>query len=961
MSDIEYNPVVWVSLASVSGLSLISLGQPGLRTDLDEQVYTGGLTAVQAMLGGEVGGDTDRFVGGSHSNRTGRFLVRNDKGGELVGQVLLISAQNLPVANELFDHYEVLVTNFADRTLNSELYTRIEREFRTLGVNDVLDIFFESIKDARKKKSINLNGSLFSEALTKSTVKSVNDFEYSSTLVKIAEFKGKYNELSRTVKEERDQLLQEFTVDILELLTSDHPHALVMYPKLSSLKKDLYKLVRSEVSNLEVTPALKEIIQDFEENDLVRVLADFALHEVNKANLRKRLELEIFKKFQKEFPLLFLVDPEISGFKEAIENLTVKINENYDLAGTLTRLTHNLMKGREAEEALISPFIRHFCEQFSTGLTLSAWKYMQIIFALMTGDSNIDVADLLPNIKDEIPESHFKILERMMTKYKITKIDPVSFNVKTATDILPFYRALLSSLGFGINTLISDIALSENNPNNLLRHTVRNFKDFSVIIFNTYAIFEVYLFLESVRSKFKSSLTFPHLSDFETNFDLSTMDPEILLKALISANITNQGKEHDLVKMKVTEFDTAFKDRIKDIERFLNKSPRTISTGYKFDSTEVSKLNFSNNISPSVKEDVEALISEYEKIKSQITSDLDNMQLMAKAFTEGEKDEKKLNSTLKDTKFLSKSEQNIEKAISKLLDNIDKKYSSFPADVEKQLKGYEKEITKRYYRSCQFLNIDRKAFQKQNKDSLPKSSGIRNDIQSSINQIMKKNSLFTFDDLGYNYFYARNRFLPLNLETEVTNAIIHKKSLPFLREALDSMKEDENLTLYKAYAEIMENYAKSLLSELLGEVTIRMGKNFLRSDPDVYFIEREQIPIPTMELGVLTSPEAMDSLRNILGQNVAVESETVDNNNIFHVSAVIPSFNCKFSDLKKVWKNREWTLRKVLLLLSWYSLLYDTNLLYTNVLRYSAQFYSEHVKESVDDIIYQISKYLTST
>ncbi len=90
--DIDYNPVVWVSLASVSGLSLISLGQPGLRTDLDEQVYTGGLTAVQAMLGGEVGGDTDRFVGGSHSNRTGRFRMNNETGGELVGQYLLISA-----------------------------------------------------------------------------------------------------------------------------------------------------------------------------------------------------------------------------------------------------------------------------------------------------------------------------------------------------------------------------------------------------------------------------------------------------------------------------------------------------------------------------------------------------------------------------------------------------------------------------------------------------------------------------------------------------------------------------------------------------------------------------------------------------------------------------------------------------------------------------------------------------
>ena len=194
--DIDYNPVVWVSLASVSGLSLVSLGQPGLRTDLDEQVYTGGLTAVKAMLGGEVGGDTDRFVGGSHSNRTGSFIRRTDTGGELVGQYLLISPNNIKVADELAEHYEHLVAIFAELTLRTELYKRVEREFRALGVDDVLDLFLESVVKARKKKSISLDNKYFFSALKQVVMKSVNDYEYSSTLVKIAEFKGKYRNIS---------------------------------------------------------------------------------------------------------------------------------------------------------------------------------------------------------------------------------------------------------------------------------------------------------------------------------------------------------------------------------------------------------------------------------------------------------------------------------------------------------------------------------------------------------------------------------------------------------------------------------------------------------------------------------------------------------------------------------------------------------------------------------------------
>ena len=81
----------------------MSLGQPGLKS-VDEQVYTGGLTAVQQMLGGEIGGDTSRFVGGSHNNKTGRFLVKTSN-FELVGQFLLISRRHITVAPVLVDYY----------------------------------------------------------------------------------------------------------------------------------------------------------------------------------------------------------------------------------------------------------------------------------------------------------------------------------------------------------------------------------------------------------------------------------------------------------------------------------------------------------------------------------------------------------------------------------------------------------------------------------------------------------------------------------------------------------------------------------------------------------------------------------------------------------------------------------------------------------------------------------------
>jgi hypothetical protein len=44
----------WYSVASVTGLSLVSLGSPGLKSEMDEQIFTGGTTAVAQLLGEEV-------------------------------------------------------------------------------------------------------------------------------------------------------------------------------------------------------------------------------------------------------------------------------------------------------------------------------------------------------------------------------------------------------------------------------------------------------------------------------------------------------------------------------------------------------------------------------------------------------------------------------------------------------------------------------------------------------------------------------------------------------------------------------------------------------------------------------------------------------------------------------------------------------------------------------------------
>ena len=961
MTDYDYSPVVWVSLASVSGLSLISLGQPGLRTDLDEQVYTGGLTAVQTMLGGEVGGDTERFVGGSHSNRTGRFLVRNDT-GELVGQFLLISRDNRVVAPELVEYYEEMVTIFAEDTIQTEVYERTMREFRALGVNDVLDLFLESIKKARKRKSIPMNKDMFFSALSQVTLKSINDYEYSATLVKISELKGKYNDLHPKVKNDRNDLIAELSKDMLEFLVSEHPHALVTFPKVDSVQKDFLKHMRSEIENFlkqnKVEEGLKEIIEDFEKNDLHEVLADFALNEVTRANLHARLEDEIFKKFRREFPLLFLVDPTIDGFITAIEDLTAKINEEYDVAGTLSRIGVDMLKDYKTEENLVIPYIRNFCDQFSAGLTQTSWKYMQILFRIVTMETKIDVTDVLPALQGQIPDTHFETVQKMITKYKITKLDPLSFQVKRATDILPFYRALFSSLSFGINSLLCQVALGEDNPDNYLLHTSKILVDFCSQIHFVFAIFEIYSYLERYQSRLDFNLVFPDQEAFKDGIDKSTMNVKSILTAFIETNTTQIQKEHQLVERRLDEFRDAFEKQISDLNKYLSRNPIDISKGYSLKFEEGKKLSFATPPVKSVNEILQKTQEEYTKLMEKIQPDLDKAKEAALEFVDGKIAEKKFESIRTDRGFITKLQDNFGKLLQKTKDSINKNYSGLPAEIEKSLSKLEKDLTKQYFQACPFLNIDRKALEKDESFLKDPSSKI-NKIQSSFNQIITKEELINWENVGAYYFSSKNRSLPTNLQLDISNALVHKKSYPFLKEATEVLKANPNQDIYRSYTEVLENYTKDVLARIFQEAGSLIDKDYIKTDLDIFFIERDNKPVPTIEMGVLSSVNAMNSLRGTLGSKIAVESEERDEASFFHVSSVIPDFGCDYGNLKKVWKKKEWTLRKVLLLLSWHSLL-NTNSFYLNLLRYSSGFYSVRVKESLEEVLEEIEKAIVS-
>ncbi|MHA1226553.1 MAG: hypothetical protein ACTSPV_07420 [Candidatus Hodarchaeales archaeon] len=947
----EFNPVVWVSLASTAGLSLMSIGRPGLRSDLDEQIYTGGLTAVQQMLGGEVGGDTKRFVGGSHSNKTGRFTVKQGE-KELIGQFLLISPHDKTIAPVLIDFYEDLVTLFAEETLKTDLYERAEREFSAFSISDLLDIFIGCIAKARKKYSLPLDQKLFSQAFNQALVNSLNDYEYSATLVRISEEKGKFQEISKNIQSRRNELIDTLVEDLLELLVSEHPHAIIMYPKLKSLKKDVHKLLLAELKSLHVEDALDELIRDFEKNDLSSLLEDYAIYEVTKANLGSRLEDEVLHKFIREFPLLVLADPLLDGFKTKVENLTVRINEQYDLAGTLSRIGKEIFKNHPKEDRFVIPFIRNFCEQFSTGLTNSAWKYMQIVFKLSSMETSVELAEVLPKFKDEIPQSHFSTIEKMMTKYKLTKLSPVSFNVNQASDALPFYRALFSNLGLGVNMIISDVALGTDYPDNYVNWAVRRFDDFSIRMHRIYFIYSVYSYLDSIKSKFSFTLAFP--DHFGTTDAFDFLDVQSFIQALIKVNQEYMTKEQKLVEKRLEDFKKAFHKKIDDLEKFLDRNALDVSKGVKLKPDEADILSFAILPAKPVQEILNELQTEYSRILDRIQPNLSNISGIAKKFLDGKITEKKYKGYSSDRSFLSKSRTDFEKYLSTAQKNIEKRYNQVTSTVPKQLTATQKEISKLFMRACSFLNINRKNLVK-NKNFLPDSSDTTNAIFKNINSIMDKQTLFSWDNLGYYYFYSKNRRLPSSLTKKISSSLVGKKSLPLLKEAMERINKNPTIDIYRSYAQVLELRAKELLNSLFTGIGNMIANNYLRMSPDIKFIKEGTVLIPTIELGFLDNDLALESLRILLKEDILIDTEKVEGKTISRVLVKVPRFGCDYKDFRELWVNKDWDLKRILLLLSWRSLI-KSNAFFINLIYYSAGLYSNRVKESIEDILRQIER-----
>ena len=135
----NYN--AWFSLALEYGLSILSLGKAGQG---DDQLLTGGLTAVETLLGSEIGiTQKEGFVVDHGTSHMERFPMQQDD-QILFAQFLVQTLNGEKVEQSYNDLAKTFITELSNGILKSSIWEEVKDAPQILSISKVNKIVLQA-------------------------------------------------------------------------------------------------------------------------------------------------------------------------------------------------------------------------------------------------------------------------------------------------------------------------------------------------------------------------------------------------------------------------------------------------------------------------------------------------------------------------------------------------------------------------------------------------------------------------------------------------------------------------------------------------------------------------------------------------------------------------------------------------------------------------------------------------
>ncbi|OLS23726.1 MAG: hypothetical protein HeimC3_23690 [Candidatus Heimdallarchaeota archaeon LC_3] len=464
--------ISWLSLASSSGLSVISLGSPGLKSDLDEQVFVGGISAVTSLLSSEIGSDERTFIGGGDTRKFARFII-SVKDYEIVSQFLIMSKDGTKIPEDLIALYQDVAKNFAEKIGQSELWEKSMADYSTLSPLDIITLFIDTVNQSKKKSKDLIDDAMFEKKFKEILEKLNLEPQNSIVLTDIKDEEPDFSDLLDKIFPKQKLLINSLINEIIAISLLEDPIDIIFRSKPNDIVKDCEKLLNKfrqhdllDLTSQQLRAISSELFKSGEIGELLSGVSVFDLRKSRHVIYRK-LENEFILRISKRSPLIILLNTSLNSslgdYKRFINTQTDIIFREFDLASILGKIASSLLDGEhQVSQYLLSEFIRSFSMRFPGGLSLQAWKFTQTLFNIFSIQTGNKVEEAIGRL--EISEANLNTINSQLKESKSSEdLQSLTFTVtREGDELIKFYEALEIAICDSIQNLFDEAIWTKN-------------------------------------------------------------------------------------------------------------------------------------------------------------------------------------------------------------------------------------------------------------------------------------------------------------------------------------------------------------------------------------------------------------------------------------------------------------------------------------------------------------------
>lgn len=448
-----FNYNAWFSVALEYGLSILSLGKVGTS---DDQLLTGGLTAVESLLGSEIGiTKKEGFVvnhGSSHMER----IPLNYENLDLYAQFLVQNLSNEKVDDNYKDLSKIFITELTKNILASPIIKDIMNSPQKIPLNKVTDIIILSHELAHKKMKVKTNNNLLFEISKPIILSSFTNFSFSETLNMLTSMENE--NFSDYLNSNRDELLKNYFFDIQSKIIDENPliflltHPLFLQNELKGLLSKEIEFNCIKQSSIIISDIIEESFQDNSLRSLLQKF-DVSLLRENTEKISSMIDILLKDKIIKKAPLILLFQPDLQLLDLIQDKIIDRFLNEFDLGLLLSNIAKSLILKAHPEDQiqaeLVFDFFVNLSDIFPGGLPKQLWIIIINLMQIYATEAKVDLLQVNKIIKiDEIFWKTIKENIKLYHNFNIANFDLA----ESGTELINLFNGVRESIGRSFNS-----------------------------------------------------------------------------------------------------------------------------------------------------------------------------------------------------------------------------------------------------------------------------------------------------------------------------------------------------------------------------------------------------------------------------------------------------------------------------------------------------------------------------